>query len=462
VDAAGVLAGMQDFSRTQQVSAEEALALESVRAFIAARHWNSIIPVAPGTDTLSAALTAAAALLPSFKNRILLYLPNGTYNQTVSVDCLAWVDIVGESTDGVNIRTAANIDVIKLYNDESLLAKFNVVCDVTPAPDAKYPIHIDLGAGTIHGTTMILWGVKATSSNGNKSGVGVGIAAKQRLYLVDCEFVAEATAVAGTAGLFAHNGYTAQAATAYIAILNCVCTSATAGGDGFAWQSQGSTQTDLVQVVGGVFTGGAGGHGISEANAVNGAAEAFVSISDSVDATEDFAHQACRLNLPPGIPIPPAYAAHLTQYLGTVQPGNDTGRWDVNGTIYGYGAEIIARNTSTTGAFAWNLVTANNHAKYATEGSAGGANFTGASPYATAYGSKFNYPVQCFQNDVLRWSITSTQFTATLPIGAAAYAKSSRPTVTTPGVQIFQTDNTPGPRWWDGSHWITAAGVSDD
>lgn len=459
VTAAAVLAAMQDFNPAQAVSAQEAMAIDGVRSALVGRHWDDIVVLTPGVDAISTALSAVT--LNSVKKRTLLYLPNGAYSQTVSIECLSWVDIIGESMAGVVITSPNNIDLIKVYDDHCLLANFTVSTEVAGGATPKYPIHIDNApVSAVHGTTMILWQVTAISRNGNKSGVGVGSYNKQRLWFVDCTFTAEATAVAGVAGFFCHNGVS-QANPTYIALLNCVCTSAATNGSGLDWQNQGSGKRDMVQIVGGTFTGNGTGVGIKQTN-TTGAGEARISISPTTVGTTSFADAATEMHMPPCVPMPHEPAATFTHYTGTLQMAGDTFRLDANGTFYSYGNVVPVRNTSTTGACYFQFTTANNHVRYGTEGNAGGAVFSGTAAYEGAIGTAFDYPFGIFQNGIRRCTYSATAITATVPRVHVVMTKAARNALTgVAGMEVFQSDGTPGPRYYTGAAWVDGAGVAD-
>lgn len=423
-------------------------------SILGGRTWDSYVTASPGDDLVAkmAAITTATSA-----NRVCLYVKNGTYTVTSTLTSKNWVDIVGESEADVIITTSGDYDTGKIES-QSLWA--NMTLESTGAY-YRYPLHIDWGPPSAlinPSSTMVLVNVTCTSTGDKKAGCGIGLYALQRLILVNCTFTSSYRS-----GLYAHN-QNAQASPAELYIINCTATSTAAALDGFEWVNLGSGKEDQIRIIGGTFVGGAGGYAIREWNNISpaGASEARISISPSTTAaTTLFSSVDTRVSMPDILPTI-VTSDRFRTWAGTTRFGPNTIEFKYDGTASLYGGNVTFTNQSgTTSRSRITFGSVNNNTIVGVNGNTD-LNFVGSDAYASVFGTGNNYPVEIWQGNARRLKVEAAGARFTVPIGVPAYAKGSRPsTGIAAGDMIFQTTDTPGPRWYDGANWITAAGVAD-
>lgn len=250
---------------------------DSVRYMVTNRHYDKIVRV---TTTITAAL--AAITDASASRRYMLYVPDGTYNEE-DIQAKSYVDIVGESQDGVIIQSSSGLyDTIYTGGVNMMLSNLTVnhTFNTGDAGNAQYPIHAD--AGTTDGSTFtipansttIYYKVKVNSlGTASSAALGIGLSGGQRIYIVDSEFTSQTSV-----GIFAHNRAYPEDASANLPVgLYIINTIATGNTYGFIWQNSGSTSgADRIAIFGGSYSGGTfdiiavdvitgGNHGAGEA-----------------------------------------------------------------------------------------------------------------------------------------------------------------------------------------------------
>ncbi|MCK5132050.1 MAG: hypothetical protein KAR40_07870 [Candidatus Sabulitectum sp.] len=252
--------------------------VQAIRGAVLNRKYDAVVIV---STTITAALSSIAD--NSGSKRYLVYVPDGTYNEEITGR--SFIDIVGESVDGVIIQSSSGTDdTVDFGGIEAMLSNLTVnhTFNTGDAGLTQYPIHIDKAAtgltpggnGSSGGNvTTIVNRVKTNSiGTGSKAGVGIGSRAKQRVYLVDSQFESEASV-----GIFAHN----SAGQSEIVSLFLVNSKGTGAPYGFQWNNEGSTQDDFIGIMGGTYSGTTADIALLDSG---GSGEAYVYVSDDVIA----------------------------------------------------------------------------------------------------------------------------------------------------------------------------------
>jgi hypothetical protein len=217
--------------------------------------YQAYLSLAPGgSRVISAAVAGISDASPT--KRYEVYLPNGTYSDETIVT-KDYVDIVGESEAGVIVQssgTGLSQDTLYFNGTDTLVANMTVNHTLNSgAPYHEYPIHMDYSGNAPR--TEVLYKVTAnalgtyTPPGGTAvyGAIGIGVSGIETMYLIDV------TAVSATMnGILAHN-LARQSSPGKIYLIN---TTATSGAlNGLEWQSIGSRQPDVIQVVGGAYSG---------------------------------------------------------------------------------------------------------------------------------------------------------------------------------------------------------------
>ena len=273
----------------------------AIRAAIANRRYDSVVPV---TTTIGAAL--AGITDASYLKKYMLYITNGTYNETITAQ--NYVDLIGQSRTGVVISSSSGIaPTIECGGKNCLLANFTVkhTFNVGDSGAYQYPIHSD-GATAPDllipsSSTMIFFNITGQSLGTDaKHGIGFGLQGStdnQRIYIVDCSFSSSRTT-----GIYGHNaGNSLFAVNAYI--LNSIGTGGAAG-YGLEWQNTGSASTaDTLSVFGSTFAGGLADVGVI--NVQIGAGETWIYFDqDTHFTTSSFVDPSKVVLVAPTISIP--------------------------------------------------------------------------------------------------------------------------------------------------------------
>lgn len=228
------------------------LLLEGADPLIANRNYGQFVTVTNGISNMVAQVTGTLAY------RVLVYVPNGTYDECVDMSGHPYVDVVGQSRTGVIVTsTNTSLDTFKIGGTDTMLAHMTIRHITPVSATQQYPIHCDSSTGAADGgagaeVNMILYDITAAASGGNgKSGIGAGLYANQRLTAINSTFTSDAAA-----GVFVHNQAT-QTNLMRAQFLNCVGVST--NDQGFAFSNLGSGNADLVTIVGGYYSGGTTG-----------------------------------------------------------------------------------------------------------------------------------------------------------------------------------------------------------
>jgi len=253
-----------------------------------------------------------------------VYVPNGTYSEEIIMK--SYVDVIGQSKSGVILQSSSgSSDTVTAGGKQILLANMTINHTFNIGDDGvyQYPIHLDSssdGKTPLSNSDTILFNLAVNSYGTNaKSGIGIGMTYKQRIYLLNCDFYSTTNA-----GIFAHNT-DSQASSMQLYIINTNASSDSY--DAFYWNNLGSGQDDLIAIYGGTFSSADSGsvYDIKVTNDPNysGDGEAFISIDDNVIFdTIDLVDLTERLSLPisiVAIPNPPQ--PKYSEYRGTVFTG---------------------------------------------------------------------------------------------------------------------------------------------
>ncbi len=151
-----------------------------------ARQYHAYVAV---TTTVTAAVASITDAGPT--KRYCVCVPDGTYNDEAVV-CKDYVDIIGQSRDGVILNSALQTnDTIFVNGAETMIANMTVTHTTNIGETRKYPIHADT-LGPIRHANLVLYNVAANMlgtyvpiSDFTHGAIGVGIFGTQRMYFVD-------------------------------------------------------------------------------------------------------------------------------------------------------------------------------------------------------------------------------------------------------------------------------------
>lgn len=198
------------------------------------------------TSTIQSAINAITDA--TYYKRYMVYVPNGTYTESVTMK--NWVDLIGESRNGVIITsTGGGVNTFELGGFNSMIANLTIR-KVSSA--GLYPLHID-GITGLHSfpfqTTTIVNNcqVEATGVSTHRA-VGIGQTAYQSVFLVNSTFTA-----AANDAIYGHN-IASQTSATELFVVNCTATGGGTG-EGLRWLNEGSGQADRITLIGGAFTG---------------------------------------------------------------------------------------------------------------------------------------------------------------------------------------------------------------
>ena len=438
-----------------------ATAAEEIRGAILGREYDAVIVTTAATNlsTTLAAITDASEL-----KRYRLVLSNGTYELTLPLNLKSYIDLWGESQDGVIVQNTSAITTptnsfpgtLRLEGEDVLLANFTV-----NQYGEGYGVHID--ASTIMpSSTAVLYKMKLVSHGPDgKAPCGMAGYANQRGYFVDCTLIND-NPTSDYGGILLHNK-ASQTAPTSLYVINCELVATNSIGPALWYYNNGSGQPDQLHVIGGTARGanvGVGSRDLFIENQGAGASETFININGMDLVTSNVTGKTW--SLPALVPVP-NHSNRYRRYNGILQPSASTVQWNTNG--YFYGSVVYWKASATAGnTTEWKqaMYTKDSIAYLGVNGGTANAIGTGSEAYSAALGTLLNYPLNLFVQNTNRFKITSTNVLSLAPFGLPPYAKSSRPTTgLTAGVGIFQTTDTPGPRWYDGTNWLTAAGVAD-
>lgn len=321
----------------------------AMTASIVNRHYDAISVV---TTTIAAALAAISDA--TFAKRYLVYVPNGTYTEEIQMK--DYVDVVGQSQSGVIVQSSSGTaDTIKNGGTNSMLANLTVTHthNTGDSGATQYPIHCDATSATgvtpsPNSTTIIYRVIARALGTDAKSGIGCGLYAYQRMYILDSTAYSQKLA-----GVYIHNSVSAVSSMrAYL--VNVHSTS-----DGVAnaldVQSIGSGRQDMVYVVGGYYSA-PGGYDIKVSNSGAGAGEVFISIESTAKySTSSFVDSSKVISLPAYSAVPSFSDPKQYEFLGDIYTGVgknvyaggfQTGTGDVAKGMAG-----IADSTNTSSGF---------------------------------------------------------------------------------------------------------------
>lgn len=394
------------------------------------RTYDAVVVV---STTIAAAIASISD--NTYAKRYLVYVPNGTYTEG-NLQMKNYVDVVGESRDGVILTDGSANDTIKIGGINAMLANMTIRHTTGDA----YPIHADTGTAAASGftptsgATTILYRLTVTAAGTAKSGVGIGLYNYQRLYIIDSSFTA--TSAATMAGVYAHGAAgVAQSAPIYLLLYNVTATSTV--GPGFKWDNAGSSKPDLVSILGGSYSGmgGVGGEDIVTANTGAGAGEAYLSLDDQVlystsshvDATHVVTLPAAIASIP--TPSQPTYR----EFLGGMAVAPSIFTVDSTGTLFA--TTTMFKPPAASPATSTVLTPRNSGEVFqiGVEGSTGGTIFSGSAVYSAVVGTVLTHPLELYTNSVRRVSVGGTTGEASFTNGEGF------PMVADAVVQVGQT-----------------------
>lgn len=337
------------------------------------RRYDAVVTV---SSTISAAL-ASITDNSAFK-RYLLYVPNGTYTENIAPK--DYVDIVGESKTGVILKNSGDASPFSNVSDANgyhmMLANMTLQADTS---STTYAIHFDDSSqgietlrpkvdGSNASSETILYNLVCTAAH--KAGIGIGLYARQRLYIVDVTSTGgDGSGSIISSGVFAHNSATSQTRPSGLYLINVTATAGAANDPGFEYRNLGSGQPDFVQVIGGSFTGHGTGAGVGLINSGSGAGESYYFIDPLTSGTVTVS-AGTRLTHFQNIPIPKMDDPWLPEYLGpkiiagassigsVTQTGSGLSDITLGGTFVGNSSRTLRIKITTAAApdkFDWSV-----------------------------------------------------------------------------------------------------------
>jgi hypothetical protein len=230
---------------------------QTIANAVLSRSYQAYVTVSPGgSGAVTAAVAGISDATPT--KRYEVYLPNGTYSSEAIIT-KDYVDIIGQSQSGVIVQSSiesSGQDTIYFNGTDTLVANMTVNHTLSSmAAFHNYPIHMD-HSSTTEARTESLYKVTAnalgayTPPGGTVvyGAIGMGISGVQTMVLIDVNATS-----ATMNGILAHNQVSQTTGPAQLYMINCVGTSSAL--NGFEWQSIGSTQPDIIQIVGGSYSG---------------------------------------------------------------------------------------------------------------------------------------------------------------------------------------------------------------
>lgn len=303
------------------------------------RHYDAVVPV---TTTITAAIGSITD--SSVSKRYCVYVPNGTYAETVDMTSVTWVDVIGQSRTGVVVTSSSQVtDTFKIGGRNVMLAHMTILHTNAFGDTPQYPIHADTSltpANDLAATEIVYDCTVTAQGAGAKSGIGIGLHPNERIILANCDFTSS-----NNAGVYIHNwtsGAASAPSEAYVVNCTGVSTAASPNGNGLWYYNYGTAQPDVLSVVGGNFTGP--DHGFFVTNIVAGAGETRVFISPTT--TYSSLSTVGTVTFATWLPSSMTQVPRLRGYTGNINtgpngttitdgvtPSTATGNWVFNGQL---------------------------------------------------------------------------------------------------------------------------------